>query len=116
MTPREVVATVLLVFGVGVELACCLGVLVMRGVYDKLHYTSPATTIGAVAIAAAVVLRESVVTYGIKAMLVALALLITNPVMSHAIARAARIRRHGAWTAQEKDAEDETVEVEVDRR
>lgn len=115
MTPREVVATVLLVFGVGVELACCVGVLAMRGVYDKLHYTSPATTLGAIAIAAAVVLRESLVSYGLKAMLVALALLITNPVLSHAIARASRIRRHGEWTTQPHHDEDETVEVEVDR-
>jgi monovalent cation/proton antiporter MnhG/PhaG subunit len=114
MTPREVVATVLLVFGVGVELACCFGVLAMRGVYDKLHYTAPATTLGAIAIAAAVVLRESVVQYGIKAILVALALLITNPAVSHATARAARIRRFGAWTNQ-AEGEDEVVEVEVER-
>ncbi len=108
MTPRAVTGTVLLVLGVGTELACCVGVLVMRGVYDKLHYTAPATTLGALAIAGAVLLRTSLVQFGIKALLVALALLITNPVLTHATARAARIRRFGAWTIQEE--EDEEVE------
>jgi len=105
MTPRAVTAAVLLVLGVGIELACCVGVLVMRGVYDKLHYTAPASTLGAFAIAAAVVLREPVVPFGIKAVLVTLVLLITNPVLTHATARAARIRRFGAWTTQEEETE-----------
>jgi multicomponent Na+:H+ antiporter subunit G len=108
MTPRAIGATVLLALGVGIELACCVGVLVMRGVYDKLHYTAPAATLGAFAIAGAVLLRESIVQFGIKAILVALALLITNPLLTHATARAARIRRFGAWTVQEE--EDEPVE------
>ena len=108
MTPRAVAATALLALGVGVELACCIGVLVMRGVYDKLHYTAPATTLGALAIAGAVLLRAPIVQFGIKAVLVALALLVTNPLLSHATARAARIRRFGAWTVQEE--EDERVE------
>ena len=105
MTPRAVTAAVLLVLGVGIELACCVGVLVMRGVYDKLHYTAPATTLGAFAIAGAVLLREPVVQFGIKAVLVTLVLLITNPILTHATARAARIRRFGAWTTQEEEAE-----------
>ena len=109
MTPRAVTAAVLLVLGVGIELACCVGVLVMRGVYDKLHYTAPATTLGALAIAGAVLLRESIVRYGIKAILVTVALLITNPLLTHAIARASRIRRFGAWTTQQGE-EDEVVE------
>jgi multicomponent Na+:H+ antiporter subunit G len=108
MTPRAVTGVALLVLGVGIELACCVGVLVMRGVYDKLHYTAPATTLGAFAIAGAVVLREPVVQFGIKSVLVALVLLITNPLLTHATARAARIRRFGAWTVQEE--EDEAVD------
>lgn len=115
MTPREVAAAALLAGGVGIELACCVGVLVMRGVYDKLHYTAPASTLGVLAIAGAVLLREPFVGYGLKTILIALALLITNPVLTHAIARAARIRRFGHWTVQEQK-EDEAVEIDVDRR
>ncbi len=110
MTPRVASSVALLAVGVGIELACCVGVLVMRGVYDKLHYTAPATTLGAFAIAGAVLLRTPAVQFGIKALLVAAALLVTNPVLTHATARAARIRRFGAWTTQEDEAE------EVERR
>jgi multicomponent Na+:H+ antiporter subunit G len=101
MSPRGLLVAALLVVGVGVTLACCIGVLVMRDAYDRLHYTAPATTIAPLAIAAAVVLEERLSAAGIKALLVALALLVTNPVLTHATARAARIRQLGEWTVQE---------------
>ncbi|HEX8134128.1 MAG TPA: monovalent cation/H(+) antiporter subunit G [Actinomycetes bacterium] len=101
MSPRGVLVAALLVVGVGVTLACCVGVLVMRDAYDRLHYTAPAATIAPLAIAAAIVLQERLSAAGIKALLVALALLVTNPVLTHATARAARIRQLGEWTVQE---------------
>ena len=101
MSPRGVLVAALLVVGVGVTLASCVGVLVMRDAYDRLHYTAPAATIAPLAIAAAIVLQERLSAAGIKALLVALALLVTNPVLTHATARAARIRQLGEWTVQE---------------
>jgi multicomponent Na+:H+ antiporter subunit G len=101
MSPRAILVAALLVVGVGVTLACCVGVLVMRDAYDRLHYTAPATTIAPLAIAAAIVLEERLSAAGIKALLVALVLLVTNPVLTHATARAARIRELGEWTIQE---------------
>jgi monovalent cation/proton antiporter MnhG/PhaG subunit len=101
MSPRGLLVAALLVVGVGVTLACCVGVLVMRDAYDRLHYTAPATTIAPLAIAAAIVVEERLSAAGIKALLVALALLATNPVLTHATARAARIRQLGEWTVQE---------------
>jgi monovalent cation/proton antiporter MnhG/PhaG subunit len=101
MSPRGLLVAALLVVGVGVTLGACVGVLVMRDAYDRLHYTAPATTIAPLAIAAAIVLEERLSAAGIKALLVALALLVTNPVLTHATARAARIRQLGEWTVQE---------------
>jgi monovalent cation/proton antiporter MnhG/PhaG subunit len=101
MSPRGLLVAALLVVGVGVTLAACVGVLVMRDAYDRLHYTAPATTLAPLAIAAAIVLEERLSAAGIKALLVALALLVTNPVLTHATARAARIRQLGEWTVQE---------------
>jgi multicomponent Na+:H+ antiporter subunit G len=101
MSPRGLLVAALLVVGVGVTLASCIGVLVMRDAYDRLHYTAPATTIAPLAIAAAIMLEERLSAAGIKALLVALALLVTNPVLTHATARAARIRQLGGWTLQE---------------
>jgi monovalent cation/proton antiporter MnhG/PhaG subunit len=100
VSPRGVAVAVLLTAGVGVELACCLGVLMMRDAFDKLHYTAPATTVGALAIALAVVVEESFSQAGIKALLVFLVLLVTNPVLTHATARAGRVRRYGGWRAR----------------
>jgi monovalent cation/proton antiporter MnhG/PhaG subunit len=94
VTARQVAVAVLLTLGVGVELACCVGVLVMRDAYDKLHYTAPATTIGSLAIAAAVVVSAPLSQAAVKALLVFLALLVTNPVLTHATAR---VRQLGAW-------------------
>ncbi len=62
---------VLVAFGVAVELACCIGIVVMRDVYDKLHFTGPATILGPLALAGAIVVQEGLNQAGIKAVLIA---------------------------------------------
>ena len=105
MSPRELAVLLLLALGVGVTLLSCVGVLVMRDAYDRLHYTGPAAVLAPVAIAAAVVLEERLSAAGVKAVLVALVLVGTNPVLGHATARAARIRQFGEWTVREEERE-----------
>ena len=94
-----VVAYVLLAIGVAVTLMSCLGVLVMPNVFDRLHYTSPATTLGAFTVALAIVVEEGWSAASVKAMLVFALLLVTGSVVTHATARAARIRQFGHWVA-----------------
>jgi monovalent cation/proton antiporter MnhG/PhaG subunit len=95
MNVGDVSVAVLLILGVGIELVCCLGVLVMRGVYDRLHYTGPAS-FGAVLIAAAVVVREGLLSQiSTKAVLIAATLLVVSPVLVHVTGRAARLRATG---------------------
>jgi len=89
----DVVTVVLIVVGVAVELGCCVGVLVMRDAYDKLHYTGPAAILGPVAFAAAIVVQEGVSQAGVKAVLVAVLLIVANPVLTHATGRALYIRQ-----------------------
>ena len=93
MSVSSVAVAVLLTLAVAIELACCLGVLVMRDAYDKLHYIGPAAMLGPVAVAAAIVIRESFSQAGLKAIVVALLLIIANPVLTHATGRALYIRR-----------------------
>jgi monovalent cation/proton antiporter MnhG/PhaG subunit len=102
---KAVAVAALLTVGVVVELACCLGVLLMRGVYDKLHFTAPATTIGSLAIALAVIVQESFSQAGLKALLIFLILLVANPVLTHATARAARVRQYGTWQPEASGVE-----------
>jgi multicomponent Na+:H+ antiporter subunit G len=90
MTPRDLIVDVLLALGVGVELICCLGVLLMRNAFDRLHYSSAATTLGPLLIGAAVLVRESVSAGGLQTIAVVSLLFLLNPVVLIATARAAR--------------------------
>jgi monovalent cation/proton antiporter MnhG/PhaG subunit len=93
------VAAVILGVGVAATLLSCIGVLVMPNVFDRLHYTAPASTLGAFAIAVSIVVQEGWAAASVKAMLVFVLLVTTNPVLTHATARAARIRQFGHWVA-----------------
>ena len=83
---REAVATVLLVAGVALELLACAGVLLMRAALDRLHYVGAGAP-GALLIAAAIVVRESFSLIGNKAVVVAVLVLVSSPVLTHATAR-----------------------------
>lgn len=109
MTAREVAIWGLLGLGVGLELICCVGVVAMRDAYDRLHFTGPASTLGPLAIAAAIVVEESLWPAGAKALLVALVLAVTNPLLVHATARAGRVRELGRWGVHPEE------ELEVER-
>jgi monovalent cation/proton antiporter MnhG/PhaG subunit len=90
VTPRDLIVDVLLTLGVGVELICCLGVLLMRNAFDRLHYSSAATTLSPVLIGAAVLVRESVSAGGLQTIAIVSLLFLLNPVVLIATARAAR--------------------------
>ncbi|MGI8712411.1 MAG: monovalent cation/H(+) antiporter subunit G [Solirubrobacteraceae bacterium] len=90
----QILVAVLLVGGVAIEILCCVGVLVMRTAYARLHYTAPAG-LGALLLAVAILLREGFSLIGDKALLIAVFVLVTSPVLSHVTARAARIRELG---------------------
>ena len=87
---RHAVVTVLLFAGVALEIFCCLGVLLMRDALSRLHYVG-ATTLGALLIGAAVVVRDSFSLIGSRAILVGVFLLVSSPVLTHATARAIHV-------------------------
>jgi len=93
LTVTDAIVILLVSLGVVVELGCCVGVYVMRDAYDKLHYTGPAAILGPVLFAGAIVVQEGVSQAGVKAVLVALLLIIANPVLTHATGRALYIRQ-----------------------
>jgi len=93
----DVAVAVLLAVGVGSALMGALGLVATKDPYDQLHFTGPATVIGPVAIAAAVLVEEPLSSAGIKAVLVAIIMLASGPILIHATARAARVRERGRW-------------------
>jgi multisubunit Na+/H+ antiporter MnhG subunit len=104
---RHLCVVVLLAAGVGVEAICCLGLIVMRDVFDRLHCAG-AVSFGAALVAAAVVVQDSFSLIGNKAFALGFALLFANPVLVHATARMARLRMLGDWRLRPED----DVEVE----
>jgi multicomponent Na+:H+ antiporter subunit G len=96
---RHVLVGVLLAAAVGVQWLCCLGVLRMRGAYNRLHFLGPATLLGPGLIAAAVLVDGASAEASVKAVLLAMILLVMGPVTSHALARAARVRETGSTDA-----------------
>jgi multicomponent Na+:H+ antiporter subunit G len=85
------VSGVLVVAGVVVLAFACLGVLVMPGALARLHYVS-LSTLGAVLVAAAVLVRDGASLIGVKAVLVGAFLVATTPVLGHVTARTIHIR------------------------
>ena len=82
-----------------------IGMLLMRDYYQRLHYLGPPSTLSIFLIAAAIVVQEGASQATTKAILTAVALAIINPVVTHAMARAARIRTYGHWASQAHEGE-----------
>jgi multisubunit Na+/H+ antiporter MnhG subunit len=76
-------------------LACCLGLVLKRNPFDRLHYAAAASTVPPLLIAAAVLVEEGWTAPGLDALAVALLLLVLNTTLVHATARVGRIRRRG---------------------
>jgi multisubunit Na+/H+ antiporter MnhG subunit len=81
---------------VALELAACLGLLLARSVFDRLHFVSAAATVGPFAAATAILLEEGWTTAGIDALVAAVLLLMLGATATHATARAAHLRLHGS--------------------
>lgn len=81
---------VFLAAGVVLELACCVGVAVMRTTFDRIHFASAAATVPAFFVLAAVLVREHLSAGGLQAIAAVALLFFLNPVLTTATARAAR--------------------------
>jgi multisubunit Na+/H+ antiporter MnhG subunit len=102
---KEIVVDVLLGLGVLFVALSAIGVLAMRTAVDRLHFTAPAATFSPVCFAAAVLVEEPLSSAGVKAVLVALLIGLTTPVLGHATVRAFRIREEGHWKVHPHELE-----------
>lgn len=97
MHPGDLAVDVLLALGVAAELLCVAGVLVMRTTLDRLHYAAAATTVPAVLVLTAVLVREHLSSGGIQAVVAVGLIFLLNPALVIATARAAhRVDEAGA--------------------
>lgn len=97
----------MLILGVLLELFAVLGVVVMRDVYDRLHYVGVAGY-GALLIGISILVRESWSLIGDKSFATGAILVVIGPVLVHTTARSFRTRKLGDWRdGIEKAAEDD---------
>jgi multicomponent Na+:H+ antiporter subunit G len=87
---REGIVIALAAIGLAFSLSGVVGILRMPDVYSRIQCSSKTITMGALPVLIALVVAEGPVSsYGSRALLVAVLLLVLNPVASHALARAA---------------------------
>lgn len=101
----SVVVAILVGFAVAVDLASAVGLLVMRDPYQRLHYLAPPASIAAVLLTVALFLGEPDKQAALKMLVVTLLLSAVNGVVTHATARAQRIREgrpFGSLTDEER--------------
>jgi multisubunit Na+/H+ antiporter MnhG subunit len=104
MSPATSAATSVVVMLTLALLVCALsslGLLVMRGFYQKMHYLAPPAILATAAIAGAILLQEGLSSSAIKGGLVLLVMVISNPVLTFAAARANYLRETQAERQRE---------------
>ncbi len=74
-------------------LLCGLGLAVVRDPYQRLHFASPVTSVAVPLVVVAVWVEDPQWQSRVKATLVAVVLFLMNAVLSHATARAVRVRQ-----------------------
>jgi len=84
-----VLITALLVVGLLFSAIASFGVLRLPDFYTRLHALSKAETLGVLFTLAGVAVSQGLSPTTVKVLLVALFFFLTNPIASHAIARAA---------------------------
>lgn len=82
----------LAIAGVAVLALCVLGVLVVPGAMNRLHFLGPAP-IGVLLVCGGVLADKGASTIGLRALLIGLFSLATSPVLSHTVARTLHHRR-----------------------
>lgn len=97
MSKTQLIIDVLLGIGVASALLSSIALLVMKDLYERLHYLSPPATVTIVYFTAAVLVDKHFSQAGIKAILIMVVLLFMNSILSHATARAARVRQFKRW-------------------
>jgi multicomponent Na+:H+ antiporter subunit G len=94
---QHVVSDVLLGMAVVVVFGSSLGVLMMRDVYQKLHFVTPAALVAPVLVALAVLVVQGYSENTTETWLALVLVVMAGPFVTHATARAARIRDEGDW-------------------
>jgi len=105
----SIVVGILVAVAVAVNLLSAVGAMVMRDPYQRLHYLAPPSSLAPSLLAVALFLGEPDKQAGFKMLMLLVVLSAINGVVTHATARAVRIRDHlpfGDQTDEERRAQE----------
>lgn len=85
----EIIAYILLGIGAACALIGAMGIVRLPDVYNRIHAQTVVVVGGVIVMLLGASVLEGLSAYTLKALIIALFLFLTNPVGSHAIARAA---------------------------
>ncbi len=97
MTHHPIATAILLGLAVGLAVLCSFGMAIMRDAFQRLHFAASVVSVSSLLIVIAVFLEEGEWQARLKVMLTAVLLFGLNAVLTHATARAIRIRKTGHW-------------------
>jgi multisubunit Na+/H+ antiporter MnhG subunit len=96
---------ILVYAGAGVAVICPWLMLRMRDEYQMMHFISPPASLSAILITAAIFMQRGLQPESFEAAFITIVLLLMNAVVTHATARAFRIRQvRERWRPGEGDA------------
>lgn len=94
---HPILSGILLGLAVALIMLCSIGLMVMRDPFQRLQFSSPVTTLAMFFIVVVVWVEDSEWQSRIKATLIGLIIFLMNSALSHATARAIRIRALDRW-------------------
>jgi multisubunit Na+/H+ antiporter MnhG subunit len=97
VTIRNVSVDVLLFLACAIAIGSAVGLLVMRDVYQKLHYVTPVALVAPLVVGVAIGVQSGLSIVTAQTWLTLLLVVIAGPFLTHATIRAARIREKGDW-------------------
>jgi multicomponent Na+:H+ antiporter subunit G len=101
---RDIAAAVLCFIGFAFSLSGAVGILRMPDVYTRIQCSSKTITMGALPMLIGLAVGKGLMTsYGGRALLITVLLLLVNPAASHALARAAYKTGVPMWSGSVRD-------------
>jgi monovalent cation/proton antiporter MnhG/PhaG subunit len=82
---------------------CAVGLLVMRDPYQRMQFATPVVSIAILLITASIWIEDPHWQARIKSAMIALLLFLMNSILSHATARAIRLRDADHWPLSPED-------------
>ena len=101
---REIFSDTFLGLAAAIVIASSVGVLVMRDVYQRLHFVTPAALVAPVLVTLAVLIRARFSATTAETLLALLFMVFAGPYLTHATIRAARVRERGDWPPGHADS------------